>query len=447
MEEALRVLVVDDEKNIRSTLVVCLQSLGCTTAEASSPDAALTALRRQPFDVVFLDLRIGTASGLELLPKILEVNPAVAVIMITAYATFDTAVEAIQKGARDYLPKPFTPAQIGHVLGRLRTERDLRRKVLDLESRLGDSVPEIDFGTQSPRMQAILETARRAAAAEATVLLRGENGTGKGVLARAIHDMSGRKGQPFVVVNCPSLPEDLLASELFGHVQGAFTGALRDRAGRVEAAEKGTIFLDEIGEIAPSLQAKLLRFLQEKAFERVGESVSRTADVRILAATNRDLDRAVREGRFREDLLFRLNVVEIVLPPLRERGEDILPLARRLLAFFARQSGRPVPALSPASEELLVRYAWPGNLRELRNAIERALILWPAQVLEPAAFPERIVGGGEKGPRLGGDYSVEEIEREHIERVIQRSANLEDAARVLGIDSSTLWRKRKKYGQ
>jgi NtrC-family two-component system response regulator AlgB len=289
--------------------------------------------------------------------------------------------------------------------------------------------------------------ARKAAAAEATVLLRGENGTGKGVLARAVHDMSARRKQPFVVVNCPSLPEDLLASELFGHVQGAFTGALRDRAGRVETAEKGTLFLDEIGELSPQLQAKLLRFIQDKAFERVGESTSRTADVRVLAATNRDLERAVKEGRFREDLLFRLNVVEIVLPPLRERAEDILPLARRLLVFFGRQSGRATPTLSKASEELLLRYPWPGNLRELRNAIERALILWPAQVIEPAAFPERIVGGVEKGPRLGGDYTVEEVEREHIERVVQRSANLEDAARILGIDSSTLWRKRKKYGQ
>jgi NtrC-family two-component system response regulator AlgB len=447
MDKALRVLVIDDEKNIRATLIICLQSLGCTTAEAANPDSALGLLRREPFDVVFLDLRLGTASGLELLPKILEANPAVSVVMITAYATFDTAVQAIQKGARDYLPKPFTPAQIEHVLGRLRTERDLRNQVLDLEARLGESAPGIDLETKSPRMQSVLDTARRAAAAEATVLLRGENGTGKGVLARAIHDMSGRRKQPFVVVNCPSLPEDLLASELFGHVQGAFTGALRDRAGRAETAEKGTLFLDEIGEISPQLQAKLLRFIQDKVFERVGESTSRTADVRVLAATNRDLERAVKEGRFREDLLFRLNVVEIVLPPLRERPEDLLPLAHRLLAFFARQSGRPTPTLSKASEELLLGYPWPGNLRELRNAIERALILWPAQVLEPAAFPERIVGGSDKAPRLGGDYAVEEIEREHIERVIQRSANLEDAARILGIDSSTLWRKRKKYNQ
>jgi NtrC-family two-component system response regulator AlgB len=447
MRDPLRVLIVDDEKNIRTTLAVCLQNLGCAVSEAGSAESALSALKRNTFDVVFLDLRLGSASGLELLPKILLENPAAAVIMITAYATFDTAVDAIRKGAKDYLPKPFTPAQIEHVLARLSTERDLRRKVHDLEARLGETIPEIDLETRSPKMSAILETARRAAASDAAVLLRGENGTGKGVLARAIHEMSARKTRPFVVVNCPSLSADLLASELFGHVQGAFTGAHRDREGRVEIAEGGTIFLDEIAEIPSPLQAKLLRFLQEKTFERVGESTPRTADVRVVAATNRDLDAAVKQGSFREDLLFRLNVVEIVLPPLRERPEDILPLARRFLAFFARQTGRPVPTLSKASEELLQGYPWPGNLRELRNAIERALILWPAQILEPGAFPDRIAARSDSGPRLGGNHGVEEIEREHIERVIERTPNLEEAARILGIDASTLWRKRKKYGR
>jgi NtrC-family two-component system response regulator AlgB len=447
MNDALRVLIVDDEKNIRTTLAVCLHSLGCTTSEAASAESALASLKRQPFDVVFLDLRLGTTSGLDFLSKILEENPAAAVVMITAYATFDTAVQAIQRGAKDYLPKPFTPAQIEHVLDRLRKDRELQRKVLDLEARLSEITPEIELDTRSSKMRAALETARKAAASDATVLLRGENGTGKGVIARAIHEMSARKKRDFVVVNCPSLSEELLTSELFGHVQGAFTGAVRDRAGRIVTAEGGTLFLDEIGDISPQLQAKLLRFLQEKAFERVGESTTRTADVRVVAATNRDLDAAVKEGRFREDLLFRLNVIEIALPPLRERADDILPLTRRFLGFFAKQSKRPTPTLSKESEELLLGYSWPGNVRELRNAIERALILWPAQVLEPAAFPERIVGRSEKGPWLGGDYTVEEIEREHIERVIERTPNLEEAARVLGIDSSTLWRKRKRYGR
>ena len=447
MNDSLRVLIVDDEKNIRSTLAVCLHGLGCATAEAASAESALASLKRQPFDIVFLDLRIGTTSGLDFLPKILEENPTAAVVIITAYATFDTAVQAIQRGAKDYLPKPFTPAQIEHVLGRLRSDRALERKVLELEARLSETPPEIELDTRSPQMRSVLETARKAAASDATVLLRGENGTGKGVLARAIHEMSARKKRDLVVVNCPSLSEELLTSELFGHVQGAFTGAIRDRAGRIETAEGGTLFLDEIGDISPPLQSKLLRFLQEKAFERVGESTTRTADVRVVAATNRDLDAAVKAGRFREDLLFRLNVIEISLPPLRERSDDILPLTRRFLMFFARQNSRPTPTLSKDSEELLLGYSWPGNVRELRNAIERALILWPAQVLEPAAFPERIVGRSEKGPWLGGAYTVEEIEREHIERVIERTPNLEEAAKVLGIDSSTLWRKRKRYGR
>ncbi len=441
----MRVLVVDDEKNIRSTLSICLEGLGCTVQQASTPEAALAAFRRESFDIVFLDLRIGTSNGLDLLPKILAENPSTAVIVITAYATFETAVDAIRRGAKDYLPKPFTPLQIEHVIDRVRQDLALRRRVSDLESRLAETTPEADVESRSPKMRQVLETASRAAAADATVLLRGENGTGKGVVARMIHEMSPRSARPFVVVNCPSLSEELLLSELFGHVRGAFTGALRDRGGRVEAAEGGTLFLDEIGELPPDVQAKLLRFLQDKAYERVGETDPRKANVRVIAATNRDLDAAVREKRFREDLFFRLSVIEIVLPPLRERPEDVLPLARRFLAHFAKAGGRSGLEFSPAAEAVLQGYFWPGNLRELRNAVERAVILWPAPVLEPAALPERISAVGDSGPRLGGECSVEEIEREHIERVVQRAPNLEEAARILGIDSSTLWRKRKKY--
>jgi NtrC-family two-component system response regulator AlgB len=250
-----------------------------------------------------------------------------------------------------------------------------------------------------------------------------------------------------VVVNCPTLSEDLLASELFGHARGAFTGAVRDQEGRVEAAEGGTVFLDEIAEISPALQAKLLRFLQEKKFERVGETRTRTADVRVVAATNRELDAEVKSGRFREDLLYRLNVMEIVVPPLRERAEDILPLARAFVAFFARQAGRPTLDLSPATEKLLLTYPWPGNVRELRNAIERALILTRGQLVEPEAFPERIAASGSEAPILGGSFTAEEIEREHALRVMAHAATMEEAARILGIDASTLWRKRKKWGR
>jgi NtrC-family two-component system response regulator AlgB len=265
------------------------------------------------------------------------------------------------------------------------------------------------------------------------------------VLARVLHARSARSARPFVVVNCPTLSDELLASELFGHARGAFTGAVRDQPGKVEAADGGTLFLDEIGEISGGLQAKLLRFLQDKQFERVGETATRTADVRILAATNRDLEADIQSGRFREDLLYRLNVIEMRLPPLRERREDIVPLAERFLGFFARSARRPLPELSPAAREALVAYPWPGNVRELRNAIERALILWPAAVIEPAAFPERIAAQAPSSVQLGCEFTLEEIEREHILRVLSHSPTLEDAARVLGIDSSTLWRKRKKY--
>jgi NtrC-family two-component system response regulator AlgB len=260
-----------------------------------------------------------------------------------------------------------------------------------------------------------------------------------------LHAQSARASGPFVVVNCPTLSEELLTSELFGHAKGAFTGAVRDQPGRVEAAEGGTLFLDEIGEISPGLQAKLLRFLQEKQFERLGENKTRHADVRVVAVTNRNLEADVQNGRFREDLLYRLNVVEVHLPPLRERPEDIVRLAHRFLTFFARAARRTIPELSKAAGQALLAYSWPGNIRELRNAIERAVILWSAQVIEPQAFPERIAAHATAGPYLGGDFTLEAIEREHIMRVVTRIPTLEEAARILDVDSSTLWRKRKKY--
>jgi NtrC-family two-component system response regulator AlgB len=442
----LRVLVVDDEKNIRTTLALCLEGLGCAVAQAASTAAALEAVRLEAFDLAFCDLRLAHESGLDLLPRLLAERPGLEVVVITAYATVDTAVEAMRRGARDYLPKPFTPAQIAHLVARVRERRDLERKVHDLEGRLGEAEPEAVLETASPRMQAALEVLGRAATHDVSVLLRGENGTGKGVLARLLHSRSPRRERPFVVINCPTLSEELLASELFGHTRGAFTGAVRDQEGRVEAAEGGTVFLDEIGEISPTLQAKLLRFLQEKQFERVGEVRTRSADVRVVAATNRDLEAEVAAGRFREDLLYRLNVVEVTVPPLRERTEDLLPLARRFLTFFSRQARRAAPELSPAAEKVLLAYPWPGNVRELRNAIERALILAPGQVLEPEAFPERIASQPVT-PSLGADFTAEEIEREHVLRVIARAPTLEDAARILGVDASTLWRKRRKWGR
>jgi NtrC-family two-component system response regulator AlgB len=441
----LRVLVVDDERNIRKTLTVCLESLGCTVTECGTAAAALDSLARLPHDLAFVDLRLGRESGLDLLASLLAERPALEVVIITAYATIETAVEAIRRGARDYVPKPFTPAQIQRAVEQARSRIELSRRVADLEEQLAGAAPEIMLETPSAAMRAVLDVISRAASHDVPVLLRGESGTGKTVLARALHRQSPRGSRPFAVVNCPALSEDLLASEMFGHVKGAFTGAVRDQPGRVEAAEGGTLFLDEVGEIPPSIQAKLLRFLQDRQFERVGETRTRVADVRIVAATNRDLDRAVREGQFREDLLFRLNVVEVTVPSLRERREEILPLAGSFLAFFARAARRAPPQLSPEAEKAFLAYAWPGNVRELRNAIERAVILSPAQVLPPQAFPDRIAQTAIDVPSLGGDFSVEQVEREHILRVLARTRTQEEAAHLLGVDASTLWRKRKKY--
>ena len=370
------------------------------------------------------------------------------IVVMTAYATVDSAVEAIKRGAADYLPKPFQPAQIRHVVEQSIQRRNLKRQVTDLESRLQESAPEVDLESDSPKIRAIMEIAARSAVSDVPVLLQGESGTGKTVLARTIHSLSPRSKHPFVVVNCPTLSEELLASELFGHVRGAFTGAVRDQLGRVEAAEGGTLFLDEIGEISPPLQAKLLRFLEEKEFERLGENKTRKANVRTIAATNR---------RPRGTCPHR---------PVSRRSA--LPIERHRLAIATAAgpagrhpaSGAPVSLvfceIRPAPAARIVprrrktrcdSYPWPGNIRELKNAIERAVILWPAQVIGPEAFPAHISARSKsaESPQIGGDFSLEDIERS-ISRVWStRSATLEDAAAILGIDASTLWRKSKKY--
>src|SRR5216684_8822443 len=333
----MRVLIIDDEDHIRQTTVVVLEALGHETAGAENGAAALKQLEGEVFDIAFLDLKLSGESGLDLLPELLKANPKLEVVVFTAYASIETAVEAMRRGAVDYIPKPFTPEQIRRVLTRITKARKLEERVAELESRLSSDAPTTDLATCEPAMEKAFEVALKAAGTPATMLLLGESGTGKTVLARAIHANSPQREHAFVTVNCPSLSRELLESELFGHVKGSFTGAVADTLGKVAAADGGTLFLDEIGELPLEIQPKLLRLLQEKEYERLGETKTRRANVRLISATNRDLDKAVREGRFREDLFYRLNVISIHVPPLRERPADLENTAAAYLEFFARQ--------------------------------------------------------------------------------------------------------------
>ncbi len=439
-------LVIDDEASLRRTLRTALESMKHTVAEAGSGEQALNWLRKQRFDAAFLDLRLGREAGMDLLPLLLREAPGLAVIVITAHATIASAVEAMRAGAFDYLPKPFTPDQLRIVLERWRQVQRLRNKVASLEEQVRAAAPETDLHSEEATMRQAVELAFQVAASEATVLLRGESGTGKGVLARAIHERSARASGPFVIVHCPSLSSELLESELFGHVRGAFTGAVQDTEGKVAAAEGGTLLLDEIGDLPPPVQPKLLRLLQDRCYERIGETTTRIANVRIIAATNRDLAAEVATGRFREDLFYRLNVIDIELPPLRQRPRDILPLAERLLRFFARQTGKAVRSFSPEAEAALLRHKWPGNVRELRNAIERGVILANGDTLDRIHLPGQVGNPPPAQVQVGGAVTLDALEAEHIRRVLASSSSLEEAAATLGIDPSTLYRKRKRYG-
>jgi NtrC-family two-component system response regulator AlgB len=439
------ILVVDDEINIRKILSVCLETEGHKVSAVSNFQDALAEASRKSFELAFIDLRLGTDDGLELIPALLATTPWLKIIVITAYASIDTAVEAMRRGATDYIPKPFTPAQINLAVRKVFEMRTLEQKVAALQEDLGRQHPEFDFSSTSPLMQKAVNLARQTAASEATILLRGESGTGKTVLARAIHSWSSRAAKPFSLVSCPSFSPELLESELFGHVKGAFTGAIRDHPGRIAASEGGTLLLDEISDLPLPLQPKLLRFVQEKEYERVGDSFTKKADVRLIAATNANLEDAVKEGRFREDLFYRLNVIQIEIPPLRERPEDVIALAERLLVFHGRNNHRSFIGFTEEAIQALAGNKWPGNVRELSNAVERAAILCRNDRIGLECLPANLL------PRdftlkIGDPVTIEKIEEQHIRRVLANAKSLQEAAAVLGIDQATLWRRRKKYG-
>jgi len=443
-----RVLLVDDDAAVLRNFRLCLEEAGYQTNTAQNSAQALAALARGVFDVCLLDFRLGDESGIELLPALRQAAPWLRVVMATAEGDAQNAVRAMQAGAADYLVKPCDPDELLIAVRRQVEARRMERRIDELESARGD-VADDGPVSASPAMTRVLEMARQAADSDATVLLLGESGTGKNLLARAIHGWSRRRGGGFATVNCPSLSTELLESELFGHVKGAFTGATDNRQGRVQMAEGGTLLLDEIGDFPLALQPKLLRFLQDREFERVGDPRTRQADVRLITATNRDLAEEVTLGTFRQDLYYRINVISLVVPPLRERTEDILPLSRRLLEQLVMRYRRPARRFSNEAERAMQTYPWPGNVRELQNAVERAVILCPGEeigvdYLPFANLPVAIAASG--APRAGDMVTLEALERAHIEAVLGAASTLDEAARVLGIDSSTLYRKRKAYG-
>jgi NtrC-family two-component system response regulator AlgB len=440
----VNILIVDDEPNIRKTLSLFLEQQGHKVISVSNSHDALRESCRAVFDLAFVDLRLGTQSGLELIPMLLSESPWMKIVVITAFASISTAVEAMRLGAIDYLPKPFAPEQIDLVLKKVMEIRNLEMKVQSLQREVNENNPEMEVASANPAMQRVFSLAKQVADTDATVLIYGENGTGKGLLARAIHRWSPRKDSPFSVISCPSLSPELLETELFGHIKGAFTSAVRDNPGRIALSEGGTIFLDEIGAIPASLQPKLLRFIQDREYERVGEGITRKADVRIISATNQDLKTLVLENRFREDLFYRLNVIQITLPPLRERQEDIIPLAEQFLKFFTRKYSRSVAGFSEPVKQALRNYPWAGNVRELRNIVERAVILCQVDRIGIEHLPF-IPTEGSAQPRIGDRVSLEMVEEEHIRRILASTQSLQEAADILGIDQATLWRRRKQY--
>ncbi len=442
----MRVLIVDDEAGIRRTTRIAVETAGHQAAEAPSGLRAQKMLEEESFDACFLDLKLGAEDGLDVLQRLLKVQPALEVVMFTAYANIATAVEAMRRGAFDFIPKPFTPDQIRAVLAKIDKARALERRVRSLETQLADASPAVDLESTEPTVQRAHEIAFKAADTPATMLILGPSGTGKSVLAREVHKRSAQRDATFVTVNCPSLSRELLESDLFGHVKGAFTSAVSDAPGKVAAADGGTLFLDEIGELPLEIQPKLLRLLQEREYERVGDPKPRRANVRLIAATNRNLAEEVRAGHFREDLYYRLNVISIVLPGLKDRPGDLVRFAENYRKYFAARVGKKIVGFAPAALAALSGYPWPGNLRELRNVIERAVILAPGDSIALADLPEEFGAAADPTVAVGARVTLEALEAEHIRRILANARNLDEAARILGIDPATLYRKRQKLG-
>jgi NtrC-family two-component system response regulator AlgB len=449
-------LVIDDDKTFRDATCFLIEEAGHYAEGVESGQLGLNWLKEDKWDVVLLDVNLGNENGLDVLLEIQKRFPQIPVVMFTAQGSVKTAVEAMRRGAVDFLEKPFQREQFMTVLARVQRLSQMSRRIERLEQEATETKaqslePIFDFTT--PVMREVMDILLRAAKTPASILIFGESGTGKSVAARAVHEKSHLADKPFVTVSCPSLSKELLESELFGHVKGSFTGAIKDHWGKVKAADGGTLFLDEIGDLPMEIQPKLLRLLQEREYERLGENVTRQANLRIIAATNRDLKKRVAEGLFREDLYFRLNVIAVEMPPLLSRAEDLIRFAEHYEKFFAEQCGRKLEGLSPEAVACIRAYAWPGNLRELRNAIERAVILAKRETLFPEDFPAELRDQSstafftdENLPQVGSLVSLEKLEEAHLRKILERTSSMTEASEILGIDQATLYRKRKKIG-
>ena len=445
-----RILVAEDDDVMRKSLSALLKKENCLVDEAGDGHEGISMATETAYDLVITDLKMPGKDGIELLRSVKSVHPQTAVIVITAYATIDTAIQAIKDGAEDYLPKPFNLDQIRHVVRRVLEKKMLLAENTFLKKELKGRYQFENIIGKSPRMQRVFEMMAKVADSKATVLVSGETGTGKELVARALHYNSSRCGEIFLPVDCVSLSENLLESELFGHIRGAFTGAIRDKKGIFEIADHGTIFLDEIGDISPSLQQKLLRVLDEGMIQPVGSTDRQTVDVRVITATNRNLEKMVESGTFRQDLFYRLNVVAIELPPLRERTEDIVLLATHFLEKYCKESGKPLSGISGEALRLLEEYEWPGNVREIENIIERAVLMESSREITPDSLPEKIarrrsMPTGDPDPLIL--KSLEDMARSHVATVLEKTGgNRTKAADILGIDRTTLWRMMKKLG-
>ncbi|MEZ4405278.1 MAG: sigma-54 dependent transcriptional regulator [Polyangiales bacterium] len=447
-----RVLIVDDDVEMTGLAGVVLKKKGFATVAVHSAADALVRLADEDFDAVLTDLTMPGMDGIALCERALALRPDLPVIVLTAFGSLETAVAAIRAGAYDFVTKPIDNAVLALAVERAVRHHALRAELKRLQDAVSAQRPVQGLLGESPAMRAVTDLIGRVAGTETTVLITGESGTGKEVVARAIHERSRRASGPFVAINCAAMPEALLESELFGHVKGAFTDARAARRGLFAQADGGTLFLDEVGEIPVGLQPKLLRALQEHAVRPVGADAEIKVDVRVVAATNRDLETAVEERRFREDLYYRLNVINIALPPLRSRGSDILLLARHFMARFAERAGRTITALAPDAAQRLMDYAWPGNVRELQNAMERAVALARFDQVTVADLPEKVQQYRRSHVLVAGDdpselVPLEEVERRYILRVLEAvGGNKSLAAQTLKLDRKTLYRKLERYG-